>query len=152
MPIVKIAQKGWETFSGYLEGVKFEDGISLESISLHTAERLGCSMKIVDAETDEPVSSSNRILQARDQSVAPGRLTMTMAEYKASLETEEAPAPTEEPEPAPEPVKKPSYTREQLEAIADNGGITGLREFAKDFNVNGRSIPGIIDALMEKVS
>ena len=41
-----------------------------------------------------------------------------------------------------------SYTKESLAAIADEGGIGGLRAIAEPMNVKGTSIVGLIDAAL----
>ena len=42
------------------------------------------------------------------------------------------------------------YTREQLEQTADEQGITGLRRIADEFGLKGKSIPGLIEAILQK--
>lgn len=41
-----------------------------------------------------------------------------------------------------------SYTLEQLEEIADRDGLSGLRDFANQYDVRGKSIASIIKSLM----
>ena len=41
------------------------------------------------------------------------------------------------------------YTLEELEKIADNKGLKGLREVAKPLGIKGTSINGLIEAIME---
>lgn len=154
MPIVKIVQKGWETFDGILEGVQFKNGKSVESMSYLSAERIGCSMAVVDAETDKPVSSSQRIIDTREDTAEPGRITQSLIKSEESAENIakkiEKPKKAEKPKEATKTEMVFEFEREQLEELADNAGISGLREFAKEYNVNGTSIVGIIDALMAK--
>lgn len=42
------------------------------------------------------------------------------------------------------------YTREQLEQIADEKGMAGLRRVADEFGIKGKSIPGLIEAILQK--
>jgi hypothetical protein len=53
---------------------------------------------------------------------------------------------------APEPVKSKdikTYSREELEAIADDKGIQGLREIADPLNVKGVSIRTLLDGILK---
>lgn len=45
-------------------------------------------------------------------------------------------------------IKKPNYTREELEQIADELGLNGVRDIAKIWSVTGRSIQQVIDAIL----
>ena len=42
------------------------------------------------------------------------------------------------------------YTREQLEQVADEKGMAGLRRIADEFGLKGKSIPGLIEAILQK--
>lgn len=151
MPVIKITQKGWEKFDGELEGVQFKGGVSVEAMSYMSAERLGCSMSIVDAETEKPVSSTQRILDNQDEGIPAGRYTSYVTKKEDAVEGEEPEVEAEDQE--AEADKKSDefpFSRADLEAIADKGGITELREFAKTYKVNSNSIVGIIDGLMQK--
>lgn len=141
MPIVRIVQKGFETYSGIMEGVTFTNGVSDEPLSLAAAERLGAFMRVVDHETGEPISVGERLRRAREMSISSsGRLQRIertpTGKRRQPLKKENLPSM--------------DFDRQTLEGIADKSGIKGLREFAKPFGVNGRSIPEIIDSLMAK--
>lgn len=142
MPNIKIVQKGFETYNGFFDGVKFENGLSTEPMTLSGAEQLGASIKIVDADTNEPVSVTQRMINMRGDSIKPSRSIHPRGE-EPKVEEKKTVELTEK-------IAEPNYTREQLEALADSGGISKLREFAKEYNVNGKSIASIIDALMKK--
>lgn len=43
----------------------------------------------------------------------------------------------------------PTYTREQLESVADEKGIKGLREIAEPLAVSGRSVGDLIERIVE---
>ena len=42
-----------------------------------------------------------------------------------------------------------SLSREELEAVADDGGISGLRAIAEPLGVKSNSIDGLIDAILK---
>lgn len=155
MAIVKIVQSGWANFNGDLEGVQFKNGVSTDHLNMNAAERLGSLFNIVDAETGEPISAAHRVLKSREQTVSPGRETLTPEDLD-NLNGVKAADPVDEnqeEEVAEDPeqsIDKYPYTREQLEKVADEGGISKLREFASEYDVKGKSIPSIIDGLMKK--
>lgn len=154
MAIIKIIQPGWDKFNGDLEGVRFENGVSTEHLNLNAAERLGSMFDIVDLESGEPISAASRLLKGREQTVSPGRATIRVEDIKAQEDSEvisDAEEIVESSVEEKQELEFPAYTREQLEKIADEGGITKLREFAKDYDVKGNSIIKIIDGLMQKV-
>ena len=43
---------------------------------------------------------------------------------------------------------RPAYTREELEGVADESGISGLREIGNALNARSNSIEGLIDAIL----
>jgi len=69
MPVVRIDKKGFEKFCSFMGYVKFENGVSVESISMAEAKRLGAFTSIVDAETGEPISETNDLIQDRAKTV-----------------------------------------------------------------------------------
>lgn len=141
MPIVKIVEKGFETYNGVIEGVQFENGVSVEHMSQFSAERVGAFMKIVNAEDpDTPLGLGYRMANARNQGSAPRPPLERIVRTKTGKEKK--------------PIKKatPSisydFTKEKLEEVADKGGIQALRKVADQFEVRGRSIAEIINSLM----
>lgn len=64
---------------------------------------------------------------------------------------------TEEPQTASvvdehkeQPEESANYTREELEAIADRAGLRGLREIGESLGVKGKSIPELIEKILNK--
>lgn len=145
MPFVKIVQKGWETFNGILPGVgiQFENAVSKEPISLAEAERIGAFMRIVDAETNEPISIGERMVRNRRKNHEDLGLIHSQTTRLKRTPTGKPQKPVEKA-----PAAQYDFTRESLEALADKGGIRKLREFSKKYNVNGKAIKDIIDTLM----
>lgn len=139
MPIVKIIAKGFERYNGVIEGIEFVNGHSTEPLSQAAAERVGAFMKIVDADTDEPLGLGYRMAKARHQSITP---------KEALPKIERTPTGKEKKSVKKEKRVHYEFTREQLETVADKEGITGLRKVAEQYDVRGRSIAEIVDALM----
>lgn len=139
MPMIKIVQPGNETYTGIISGVRFENGLSIEPMNQADAERMGAFMRIVDADTDEPISPTHRMVQMRNQGVAP---------REGLIPIKRSPATGKVKEKKSEKLISYEYTRESLETAADAEGISGLRRIAEPYGVRGRSINEIIDSLM----
>ena len=142
MPVVKIVAKGFETYNGIIEGVQFENGVSMESMSQASAERVGAFMKIENADPGQegkPLGMGYRIADARTSGTAPREPLQWIKRTPTGKKKES--------------VKKAKevfydFTKADLEAAADKGGITELRQIADQYEVRGRSIADIVDNLM----
>lgn len=158
---VKITDPGFAGFTGHFGTVWFEDGVS-EHISSAEAERLGCIVKCETLEGQNP-SATQRMVDIQQKN-----LDELLAEGKgvvgADRNAEQKPAQVEQPagdqaDQVNQPVAKteeatvataggkPTFTRKQLEELADKEGIAGLRNIGSQYGVKGRSIVEIIDEL-----
>ncbi len=140
MPTVKIVEKGFETYNGIIEGVQFENGVSAEPMSQFSAERVGAFMKIVNADSDEPLGMGYRMANTRSQGSAPRAPLEKIVRTSTGKERKSIKKQTK--------VVSYDFTKEQLEDVADKGGINDLRKIADQYEVRGRSIAEIIDSLM----
>lgn len=130
---IKIIEKGFAGYTGKLGSIDFEDAIS-EPISLREANQLAAIMRIEVIEGDEMKLEQNA-RRANMDTPAPNV-------------TSEKARPEDLPS-AKKPEPKLLYTREQLEAIADDTGIKGLRQIADKHNISARAIPDLIDKLIQ---
>lgn len=136
--LVKITQPGWESYNGPLcAGVMFENGVSTDHVSFSEAMQLGAMISVVeiDAEGNEmgPVSPAHEIVRTRD----------IAAEIEEPLPTEAAIQEAEMPH-EPEGATDKTFTEEELEAIAEEHGIGGLRLIGDRLGVKNTSIKGLI--------
>lgn len=158
---VKITDPGFAGFTGHFGTVWFEDGVS-EQISSAEAERLGCIVKCETLEGHNP-SATQRMVDIQqknlDELLAQGKGVVA-----ADRAVEQKPEQVEQPaggqaEQVNQSVAKtegaavtaggkPTFTREQLEELADKEGIAGLRNIGSQYGVKGRSIVEIIDELV----
>lgn len=150
---VKILDAGFAGMTGWFGTVHFTDGVS-DEISAAEAERLGCILNIETLEGVNP-SATQRLVDVRDRDMAEmGELGNLAKQGAEGEQTAQEAAPVEEP--AQEPVVEKaaaveldySYTKEQLEKMADTQGIAGLRAFAEPYGVTGRSINVIISTML----
>lgn len=158
--LVKITQPGWEKFNDFMYGVPFKDGVSQDHLTHWQAMQLGAMLPIVEVnEAGEelgPVNPAHEIVQTRGVSAE----VVEPMKTAAQIEAEQAPEPAQEDEgeaqsegegdPAPdeqEPTPK-VWTQEELEEIASQKGISGLREIATPMGVKDNSIRGLIREIL----
>lgn len=125
--IVRMTQPGWETYTGPFGGATFVDGIS-EDLTDRQARFIANIITVVDVATGRNPSSSQELLDTRSNQAAI---------KKTLVEGETVPAAT----------VKPRFTREELETIAGEKGINGLREVAPE-GVKATSIARLIEAII----
>lgn len=137
---IKLMEPGFQRFSGVMGEIAFEQGVSVEPVAGWLAERLGSAMRVRKLEDngDEGVSPgvSQQILDSGR--VAFGSTTERAAEVVKNSE-----------KPAEKAQTLPVYTRAELEEIADDKGIQGLREAIEPYGVKGRKIVELINAVMQ---
>lgn len=144
MPHIILKEPGFENFSGLFGTIYFEDGRSVESVSNHEAQRFGA---ITRCETEDGLNPS-------PSQAAVDNRTLTASEERATVE------PTnEELQTQKKSIDKPvtlgdlvqaEISRERLEKIADKSGIAGLRKIADPLGVKDKSVPGLIEKILEK--
>ena len=120
-------------FTGKFANYSFENSIS-EPMLRREAERLSCVTSV------EFIDSENIIeRRKRERGEVQEKIKRSAANKPIKVATE---APVSVPE-------KPKYDRPTLESIADKEGSAGLRKIANEYNVKGRSIPELIEAIMK---
>lgn len=144
--LIKIKSPGWDSYTGELGMAHFVNGVSVESISTREAYSIGSILNVV--EIDEHGNEGNPVSHAFDlvrqtQVTAPvtpprKRLSDLLAEQAAA----EAEKPT--------PVAGKVYTQEELEKIAADKGIAGLREIADPLKIKGTAIRTLIAEILVK--
>lgn len=150
---VKITKKGWAGYTGPLGTAYFENGFAeLASIE---ANRIGSITEIVevDEEGNEigPVRPSHGMVVTRNMS-APVTASRRALPGKPAEKTEE---PEENEDGAEgggneETEEATVYTRDELEKIADEKGIGGLREIATPLGLKSTSMADLIEQILDK--
>lgn len=131
---LRLTQPGWENYSGQMGVIQFENGVSVGGVLDIDAVRVSAVM-LCEWEDGSTASVSQRLLEQSD-TPAPD-LEKAKADDVAKVA-------------AAQPKKeKPKFTEAELEKIADEKGITGLREVAEPFGIKSNSIRGLIDALLK---
>lgn len=144
MKHIRIAQVGWAGYSGQLGDLEFKNGISVEPVTQRQADRIGALIAVmfVDGEgaDDGQAGQQVRLIdELAERSVVQDPLTTQTEEEKKAEETQ-APAKPALPEAI--------YSLSDLEIVADDHGIKGLREIADPYGVKGRAIPELIEEIL----
>lgn len=144
---LKLSGSRWAGFTGHLGTVDFKDGISVDPVSDRIADRLSAAMPMV------LIDEKGR--EVGEAGVVPRLLRESahrQAEVRASLDRQtEAERKAEDLQIALQEAKSPTdsfYSQEQLQAIADEKGIKGLRLVAEPWNVKGKAIPALIEQIL----
>lgn len=133
---LKITEKGWENYSDLLSGVKFTNGISDDPVAPMTALQLGAFLRM-EAIDDAAQVGAAQILVTTHHDKAP--VVIPLAQ-----QTPDTVAPDQA-----QKVEVEKYTREELEVIADKGGIGALRQIAEKHGVKGRGIVELITEILK---
>jgi hypothetical protein len=128
MSFVRIDQKGWETFTGLLGPVLFENGVSKRELTPNELARLGASVKLVTLEGDKQVGAATIMANSRHVSAAVKPVVKPKVERAEPIQLK--------------------YDKDKLEEIASEGGIKAVREVAKEFGVKGVEISKMIDDIV----
>lgn len=141
---LKMIEPGMERFSGNFGGFEFVDGVSLEDIPKNDIIRLGAIISVVDAENPESQQSQGQLEMSVWDKSAEVITYQTLADEGAEnggiiLPVVEVPAVAK---------SATTYTRESLQAIADEKGIKGLREIGAVYGVKGTAIVDLIEGVL----
>jgi len=164
MTKVRLTAPGWENFTGNLGfQAEFKDGVSVNDMTLRQIARIGSSTTIVDAETGEQVGPAADAVKAQlaFSNVTPALKTAEVTEvedaaHRDALAKEDSDRKAKEAAALADAKRKAEeaideiviYSRIELEAMAANNGIQGLRDIAKPLDVKGTSITGLIAAIL----
>lgn len=132
---LRLTAPGWQTYTGQMGVIFFENGLSVADVLPVDAVRVA---GVIGAEWED----------GRPANVSQIYLDNMQTEAAVLKDNREPEAPVE---PKKEEVAAPAvtYTEEQLAEIADKQGIAGLREIADPLGLKGNSIAGLISAILK---
>lgn len=166
--LIKITEKGWETYSSDLGTVPFENGVSTREVSRVEAMALGSFISIqeIDADGNE-LGQISPALEAVKMTRVTANVTAGLNRIqKEPSDKGEDTIPVTQPTEAdvalaaarkaqadaerqPEPMAPAvTHTAESLQALADAKGIAGLREVAAPFGVKNTSVKGLMAEIL----
>ena len=166
MAKIKLCGVGMEAFNGYMGSVLFENGVSVEDAAPAQIRLLGALTTIMILDGDKEYQGGMAAnMAANIKTGFDTKPTWLTPEETAALDAEKKVEAFENPEgmkaavegdefkdlmnldPVERDVKL--YSREELEAIADEKGIRGLREIGDKINVRGNAIVTMIEAILK---
>nr|WP_181374645.1 hypothetical protein [Pectobacterium carotovorum]AKG47469.1 hypothetical protein pA_00029 [Pectobacterium carotovorum] len=131
---IKILESAFSAYSGYLFGVEFKNGVSVCELPYIDQQRI-CAIMKAETLDGENVSTASSLAKNRE------------LKADTALEMEVEAEPVVELKRESEKIDV-TYSREELEAIADKGGIAGLRLIGNDLDVREKSIELMIEKIL----
>lgn len=146
---LKIISKGWQGYNGQLNIIAFKNGVSTEPVPPRIADRIAGSISVVacDADGNEIEGDARVGIQHRlvTESAARAPLLTDLPRQNDSEKTLERKLDAAKALKAP---LEHLFTRQELEEIADEKGIKGLRQIGDAWVVKARSIPDLIEQIL----
>ncbi|AGC36048.1 hypothetical protein B7L88_gp004 [Rhizobium phage RHEph10] len=149
MNYLKIVSKGWQGYTGQLNIISFKNGVSTEPVPPRIADRIAASVQVVEcdakgkaAKVPVRVGVQHRLITetAARAAIATSLETQTDADKSMEAKLDAARSLTA-------PVET-LFTRPELEKIADDSGMKGLRDIGDKWTVKGRGIPELIEKIL----
>jgi len=148
MKRLKLSGSRWAGYTGLIGTVNFKDGVSIEPVPQRIADRLSAAMPLIELDDEGNELGEAGVVPRllRDSATRSAEIhkslpRQTEAERKAEdlqIKLKESKSPAET-----------FYTHEELQALADEKGIKGLRVVAEPWNVKGKAIPALIELILE---
>jgi hypothetical protein len=134
MKQLRITEPGWEGYTGPLYGVEFVDGVSVEEATPMIAAKIAGNIRVEDEEGKNP-SNTQAILDTRDTSMD---AEMKLPNITGNVVSVTIAGSDGRP-----------YTREELEAVAAEKGIEGLRDIVGEQDIKANSIVKLIENMLK---
>lgn len=136
---IRLVDHGYESLTGFFGDVEFKDGVSIGEVSDVKARFFAAITSVVDASDGSDPGDNAKFQHSLELKAVSSNLP-TLAEIQEQNSGNAI---------EPEVVAAPDvYTRQSLEAIADERGIAGLREICDKLGIKGTSIAGLIDGVI----
>lgn len=141
---LKVATKRMAGYTGALGLVRFTDGISDEFLPRHIRDRMAASMEFLEVDADgneQPAGAQHRVIREyKERAPKMEALTRQSVSEKAAEIAKNSVIVAKVPA---------LETRGSLEKIAETKGIKGLREIGVKWGVKHRSIPTLIEMILD---
>jgi hypothetical protein len=134
MKKIRIDVPAFAKFNGKMSGVQFVDGVSEREVTPKEARKIGINVRIVEAGTDHQAGLNPNI------GAVPAAPIVHSDQTPEPVEPLALPAPV---------VDEHQYTKDELETIANDEGIKGVREIATKFGVKGVQISQLITGILQ---
>lgn len=132
---LKIIQAGWAGFTGNLCGIDFVDGVSVQDPTPYIAQHIAALIQVEEVDTGKNPSVAQTILDSKDTAMdASAEIPNTTGNKVVEVIHGSDGSP---------------YTRAELEAIASEKGINGLREIGDEHNIKSTKIVDMIEKIIK---
>lgn len=151
MQKIRIAEKGWDHFNDYLGSIKFTNGVSDRPLTEREIQIVGSSLKITPVDSDEQLGPATEMILKREDKapkLEPLKVAKEEKIEEVKVEAEKIAETTDdllEQNEAP----KTKWTKDDLEILASEKGIQGIREEAAKFGIKGVQIAKLIEQILE---
>lgn len=149
---VRINEAGWNHFNDYLGHIKFTNGVSDRELTDREIEIVGSSLKITRIDSEEQLGPATNMILKRENKAPILQPLESEKEVVAEIESkEEVDRVAETTDGLTQPVKEEAkrWTKEELEILASEKGIQGIREEAAKFGIKGVQIASLIEKILE---
>jgi hypothetical protein len=136
---VKLEEAGFETYTGQMGVIFFENGLSTNEVLVIDAVKLSCVMRVTWEDGTSPSVTQSILDNANTPAplVADGRVVTPKGGVIEKKVT------------ANQVIADTGYSEAQLGKIADKDGVGGLRVIADELKVKGKSIKELIDGILK---
>lgn len=135
---IQILEPSLQNYTGILCGAEFKEGTSVRELSVIEQQRLCAVMRAQTIDGDN-VSAAGQLANSRNKSADEARKEEKSAEIVEPMARCEA----------VDVANAPTFTREELEAIADAEGISGLRLVGEGIGARGKTINTLIESILK---
>jgi hypothetical protein len=134
---LRLKEPGFETYSGQMGVMDFENGLSLKDVLTIDAVKLSCFMYVEWEDGTSPSITQSILDNANTPApiIGDGRPTAEQPVEKEKTPVIEA--------------TTAFYSEVDLGKVADKDGISGLRAIAENLGVKGKSIKELIDGILK---
>lgn len=157
---LRLTGAGFDKYTGQMGVVYFVEGLSQHDVmpndAIRIASTIGAEWENGDPANLGAIHTQNLMTPAPDITQQSGLDLLHSITGHANLNADQAQensnkvaSMTTGLEKQEEPKAPPKYTQADLEKIADESGIAGLRLIGEEFGVKGNSIAALIKAIME---
>lgn len=150
---IRILDQGFANMTGLLGTVEFVDGVSVDEVSKAEAARLGTILSIECVESGVNPSITQQMVDlhhknTEEMGLVFANITQGSIAPEVAADQPEVVAQIEPLTPVRSTVLSYDYTEDQLDTLVKSQSIAGLRAFAEQYDVNDRSVAGLIQKLM----
>lgn len=130
---IKLTEPGWETYTGDLGPIPFENGVSTREVNALEASRIANVVRVENVADGSNPSTSQLVLESQCIRMD-GDMVRDVVSGVQSSGAETA---------------NKVYTNAELEEIADRDGINGLRKIGDTLGVKAQGIAKLIALILE---